>query len=80
MPASQPEPEVIDQSDEDEERIRKFKKKRKDMADKKKKKTKMQDEEQISGVDEPEEKDWIDELPVSKKRKHSKKRREKQLE
>ncbi|XP_078172698.1 transducin/WD40 repeat-like superfamily protein [Carex rostrata] len=80
VPSSQPEPEVIDQSDEDEERIRKFKKKRKEVADKKKKKTKMQDEEQISGVDEPEEKDWIDDLPVSKRRKHSKKRREKQLE
>ena len=47
VPSSQPEPEVIDQSDEDEERIRKFKKKRKEVADKKKKKTKMQDEEQI---------------------------------
>ncbi|KAF3323782.1 WD repeat-containing protein [Carex littledalei] len=81
-PASQS--EASNQPDEDgskdEDRSRKSKKKRKEVADKKKKKSKMQDEEQISGVDEPEEKDWIDELPVSKRRKHSKKRREKQLE
>jgi hypothetical protein len=76
--------ELSDQSDQDnsddEERSQKYMKKRKG-ADKKKKKTKMQDdEEHISGVDDPAEKDWIDELPISKKRKNSKKRREKRLE
>ncbi|KAJ1697040.1 hypothetical protein LUZ63_005552 [Rhynchospora breviuscula] len=76
--------EVRDQSDQggncNEEGSHKSKKKRKDVAGKKEKKIKMHDEEQISGIEDPTEKDWIDELPISKRKKYSKKKGEKQLD